>query len=55
MGVRSDNFMPLFPLGVVLLPHMPMALHIFDTKIEILRVQEEIRKMTGGNGKMLKV
>ena len=29
MAMRSDRYLPLFPLGVVLAPHMPMPLHIF--------------------------
>jgi len=36
MAMRSDTYMPIFPLGVVLLPHMPMPLHIFEERYKLM-------------------
>lgn len=36
MAMRSDNILPIFPLGVVLLPHMPMPLHIFEERYKVM-------------------
>ena len=36
MAMRSDSYLPLFPLGVVLVPHMPMPLHIFEERYKLM-------------------
>ena len=33
---RHENLIPLFPLGVVLLPHMHLPLHIFEERYKLM-------------------
>ena len=34
--MQSDNTIPLFPLGLVLLPQMPLPLHIFEERYKLM-------------------
>lgn len=34
--MNTDNTIPLFPLGVVLLPHMTLPLHIFEERYKVM-------------------
>jgi Lon protease-like protein len=41
----SDSAIPLFPLGLVLLPHMPLPLHIFEERYKSM-IAECLKKNT---------
>ena len=34
--MQSENTIPLFPLGLVLLPQMPLPLHIFEERYKLM-------------------
>jgi Lon protease-like protein len=42
----SETIIPLFPLGLVLLPQMPLPLHIFEERYKLM-IDECLQKNTG--------
>ena len=44
--MRQDTIIPLFPLGLVLLPQMPLPLHIFEERYKLL-INQCLEKRTG--------
>ena len=43
--MKTETIIPLFPLGLVLLPHMPLPLHIFEERYKLM-IDECLKKTT---------
>jgi len=44
--MQTETIIPLFPLGLVLLPQMPLPLHIFEERYKLM-IDECLKKNTG--------